>query len=249
MVVGVSQQDGDDLHTRRFGLPLSILQCSLHRPLTVHCILPHLTPVRGKKRYRNVNNALNNCLRTGFSYFVVFPATLERNHGSATGFRHLTLGLHCVAGTVSGTKESVVEEGTEPHTETTAASTTGRGGKRRKTLTDSESLIFYAYIFVKIRKIKQIHPLFYAFGFTILPLKCIFSIRQADLCEGVVVWCPPVGLLDKLTVHFILQLRVGQAHLQSVLGQRGVVIDRWRLNQHVDEELTGLQRRENFLIF
>lgn len=160
MVVGVSQQDGDDLHTRRFGLPLSILQCSLHRPLTVHCILPHLTPVRAKKRYRNVNNALNNCLRTGFSYFVVFPATLERNHGSATGFRHLTLGLHCVEGTVSGTKGSVVEEGTEPHTETTAASTTGRGGKRRKTLIDSESLIFYAYIFVKIRKIKQIHPLF-----------------------------------------------------------------------------------------
>lgn len=56
------------------------------------------------------------------------------------------------------------------------------------------------------------------------------------------MWRPPVGLLDKLTVHFILELRVRQAHLQSILGQRGVVVDRRRLDQHVDEELTGLQR-------
>lgn len=74
-------------------------------------------------------------------------------------------------------------------------------------------------------------------------------MHQAYLCEGVVVRRPAVGLLDKLTEHFILQLRVGQAHLQSILGQRGVVIDRWRLNQHVDEELTGLQRRRDFLMF
>lgn len=53
-----------------------------------------------------------------------------------------------------------------------------------------------------------------------------------------------VGLPDELTVHFVLQLRVGQAHLQSILGQRGVIIDRRRLDQHVDEELTGLQREE-----
>ena len=52
-----------------------------------------------------------------------------------------------------------------------------------------------------------------------------FGMHRADLCEGVVVWRPAVRLLDELTVHFILQLRVGQAHLQSVLGQRGVVID------------------------
>lgn len=57
MVVGVPQQDGDDLHTGRFGLPLSILHCSLHRPLTVHCILPHLTPVRDEKGDKGVNDA------------------------------------------------------------------------------------------------------------------------------------------------------------------------------------------------
>lgn len=81
---------------------------------------------------------------------------------------------------------------------------------------------------------------------SLLPLMCIcfvVTVRRADLCEGVVVWRPPVGLLDELTVHLVLQLRVGQAHLQSVLGQRGVVIDRRRLDQHVDEELTGLREK------
>lgn len=74
-------------------------------------------------------------------------------------------------------------------------------------------------------------------------------MRRADLCEGVVVWRPPVGLLDELTVHLVLQLRVGQAHLQSSLGQRGVVVDRRRLDQHVDEELTRLTEEGNdFLI-
>lgn len=52
---------------------------------------------------------------------------------------------------------------------------------------------------------------------------------------------PLVGLLDELTVHLILELRVRQAHLQSILSQRGVVINRGRLHQHVDEELTGLR--------
>lgn len=56
------------------------------------------------------------------------------------------------------------------------------------------------------------------------------------------MWRPLVGLLDELTVHFVLELRVRQAHLQGILGQRGVVIHGWRLNQHVDEELTGLRR-------
>lgn len=51
---------------------------------------------------------------------------------------------------------------------------------------------------------------------------------------------PLVGLLDQLTVHLILELRVRQAHLQSILSQRGVVIHGGRLHQHVDEELTGL---------
>lgn len=64
------------------------------------------------------------------------------------------------------------------------------------------------------------------------------------LCQGVVVRHPLVGLLDQLTVHLILELRMRQAHLQGILGQRGVVINRGRLHQHVDEELTGLQRKE-----
>lgn len=69
----------------------------------------------------------------------------------------------------------------------------------------------------------------------------LFTVQWVDLCERVVVWRPTVGLFDELTVNFILQLWVVQAHLQSILGQRGVVINRWRLNQHIDEELTGLQ--------
>lgn len=44
MVVRVPQQDGHDLHAWRFGFPLSILQRSLQRSLTVHSILPHLIP-------------------------------------------------------------------------------------------------------------------------------------------------------------------------------------------------------------
>lgn len=64
------------------------------------------------------------------------------------------------------------------------------------------------------------------------------------LCQGVVVRHPLVGLLDQLTVHLILELRMRQAHLQGILGQRGVVINRGRLHQHVDEELTGLQRKD-----
>lgn len=53
---------------------------------------------------------------------------------------------------------------------------------------------------------------------------------------------PAVRLLDELTEYFILELRVRQAHLQCILGQRGVVVDGRRLHQHVDEELTGLQK-------
>lgn len=69
-------------------------------------------------------------------------------------------------------------------------------------------------------------------------------MHLSDLREGVVVRRPLVGLLDELTVHLILQLRVSQAHLQSILGQRRVVVDGWRLDQHVDEELTGLRRKD-----
>lgn len=65
----------------------------------------------------------------------------------------------------------------------------------------------------------------------------------ARLRQGVVVRRPLVGLLDELTVHLILELRVRQAHLQSVLSQRGVVIHGGRLHQHVDEELAGLREK------
>lgn len=51
------------------------------------------------------------------------------------------------------------------------------------------------------------------------------------------MWRPAIGLLDQLTVHFILELGVRQAHLQCILGQRGVVVDGRRLHQHIDEEL------------
>lgn len=50
-------------------------------------------------------------------------------------------------------------------------------------------------------------------------LCCVFSVHQADLREGVVVCCTTVGLFDKLTVHFILKLRVSKTHLQGILGQ------------------------------
>ena len=56
------------------------------------------------------------------------------------------------------------------------------------------------------------------------------------------MWRPPLRLFDQLTVHLVLQLRVRQAHLQCILGQRGVVVDGGGLHQDVDEELAGLGR-------
>lgn len=67
------------------------------------------------------------------------------------------------------------------------------------------------------------------------------SVDGPDLCEGVAACRPAVGLFDQLAVHLVLQLGVGQAHLQSILGQRRVVIHRRRLDQNVDEELAGLK--------
>ena len=46
------------------------------------------------------------------------------------------------------------------------------------------------------------------------------------------------GLLDQLTVNLVLQLRVGQTHLQCILGQRDVVVDGRRVQGNTDEELT-----------
>lgn len=44
VVVRVPQQNGDDLHTRRSGLPLAVPERPLHRPLAVHGVLAHLAP-------------------------------------------------------------------------------------------------------------------------------------------------------------------------------------------------------------
>lgn len=49
------------------------------------------------------------------------------------------------------------------------------------------------------------------------------------------------GLLDELTEQLVLELRVGQAHLQGTLGQRDVVIDGRSVDGHLDEELAGLR--------
>lgn len=67
-------------------------------------------------------------------------------------------------------------------------------------------------------------------------------VHPTDLGQGVVVRRPAIGLLDQLAVHLVLQLRVGQTHLQSILGQRCVVINGRGLDQNVDKKLTGLQR-------
>ena len=48
------------------------------------------------------------------------------------------------------------------------------------------------------------------------------------------------GLLDELAEELVLQLWVGQAHLQGTLGQGHVIVDGRRVDGHVDEELAGL---------
>ena len=71
---------------------------------------------------------------------------------------------------------------------------------------------------------------------------CVRARHPSDLCEGVIVWRPPVGLFNQLTVHLILQLWVGQAHLQGTLGQGHMVVDGRSIDGHIYEELTRLQR-------
>lgn len=44
VMIGVSEQDGQDLHTGRPGLPLALLLSAFHRALAVNGILPHLSP-------------------------------------------------------------------------------------------------------------------------------------------------------------------------------------------------------------
>jgi len=47
VVVRVPQQDGHDLHARRLGLALPVVQRALQRPLAVHGVLAHLAPAGG----------------------------------------------------------------------------------------------------------------------------------------------------------------------------------------------------------
>lgn len=50
VVIGISEQDGQDLHTGRPGLPLALLLGALHRALAVDGILPHLSPEHSTTR-------------------------------------------------------------------------------------------------------------------------------------------------------------------------------------------------------
>lgn len=64
---------------------------------------------------------------------------------------------------------------------------------------------------------------------------------------------PLAGLFDELAEKLVVQLGVGQAHLQGTLGQRDVVVDGRSVDGHIDEKLTGLtgesasQHAENLL--
>lgn len=53
---------------------------------------------------------------------------------------------------------------------------------------------------------------------------------------------PPAGLLDELAKQLILQLWVGQTHLQGTLGQRDMVVDSRGIDGHIDKQLTSLRR-------
>ena len=55
---------------------------------------------------------------------------------------------------------------------------------------------------------------------------------------------PPARLFDELAEELILELGVGQTHLQGTLGQWDVVVDGRSIDGHVDEKLTGLRKRQ-----
>lgn len=63
----------------------------------------------------------------------------------------------------------------------------------------------------------------------------------------VAVRLPFAGLLDQLAKQLVLQLWVGQTHLQGALGQGDVVVDGRRINGNVDKQLTGLRRCQDSL--
>lgn len=58
----------------------------------------------------------------------------------------------------------------------------------------------------------------------------------------VAVWLPPAGLFNELAEELVLELGVGQTHLQGTLGQRDMVVYGRSIDGHVDEELTSLRR-------
>lgn len=113
VVVGVPQQDGDDLHAGRFGKALSALQRPLHRALAVDGVFPHLAPgFRASACSDTTTSSSSGDMVRGY---VFFKAEL------------LTSGRRAAVSTVSGTTGDAAEGGTEPRTETAAASTAGGG--------------------------------------------------------------------------------------------------------------------------
>lgn len=48
VMVGIPQQDGQDLHSGRPGLPFALLLGPFHRPLAVDGVFPHLSPENSK---------------------------------------------------------------------------------------------------------------------------------------------------------------------------------------------------------
>lgn len=50
VVIGIPEQDGQDLHAGRPGLPLALLLCPLHGALAVDGVLTHLCPAARRER-------------------------------------------------------------------------------------------------------------------------------------------------------------------------------------------------------
>lgn len=163
-MVRVPQQDGDDLHTRRSGLPLPVRERPLHGPLAVHGILPHLAPGRTEEE-REWVWYLGNEIGGGSPWVCVALQVL----------------FQVPQEMLLGKEESDAQ------------------GQQLPALQGIKDNPFYD-------KSSGVETKQHTCGFPYL--------RQ-----GVVVRHPLVGLLDELTVHLILELRVRQAHLQCILGQ------------------------------
>lgn len=76
-----------------------------------------------------------------------------------------------------------------------------------------------------------------------LPLVvCVHITKVSSNLQGFrrLVWLPLACLFDKLAVDLVLQLWMGETHLESTLGKSHVIIYGWSVNGHVNEELTRL---------